>query len=71
MIKYSWKKDGIVLSTHKLRGYLAFPSNFIVPITSDIQTLIQSIKYRLITKLNAQIETNLRNESIKPNQSMI
>jgi hypothetical protein len=29
--------------------------------------LIRSIKYRLIIKLIAQIETNLRDESIKPN----
>jgi hypothetical protein len=30
-----------------------------------------SIKYRQITKLNAQIETNLRDKFFKPNKSMI
>ena len=34
-------------------------------------TLILNIKYRLTTKLNIQIKTNLQDESIKYNQSMI
>ena len=38
-----------------------------VPVTSDVWTLIWSIKYILITKLITQIETNLRDESIKSN----
>ena len=47
------------------------PPQTLAPVTTDIQTHAWSIKYRLITKLNAQIETNLRDESIKLNQSMI
>ena len=40
-------------------------------VTSNIQTYVWSIKYRLITKLITQLAINLRDESFKPNQSMI
>ena len=39
----------------------------VTPATSDVWTHTWSIKYRLITKLNALIETNLRDEFFKPN----
>ena len=43
----------------------------LVAVSSDVQTYAQSIKYRLIMKLNTQIEINLRDEFFKPNQFMI
>ena len=36
-------------------------------VTSIVSTHALSIKYRLITKLIAQLATNLRGESFKPN----
>ena len=42
-----------------------------IPVTSNIWIYAWSIKYRLITKLIAQLVTNLRDESFKPNLSMI
>ena len=38
-----------------------------ISITSNVWTHTWSIKYRLITKLNTQLTTNLRDESFKPN----
>ena len=38
-----------------------------ISVTSNIWTHACSIKYRLITKLIAQLATNLRDESFKPN----
>ena len=49
------------------KGVFGSGDYFLVPVTSDVWTLIWSIKYRLTTKLTAYIETNLRDESIKPN----
>jgi hypothetical protein len=43
------------------------PNQSLAPITLDVLILIWSIKYGLVTKLIAQIATNLRDESIKPN----
>jgi hypothetical protein len=39
----------------------------LVPFTSDVQMLTRKTKHELIIKLIAQMETNLRDESIKPN----
>jgi hypothetical protein len=39
----------------------------LVAVPSDVWSHVWSIKYRLFTKLNAQIETNLRDEFIKLN----
>ena len=36
-------------------------------VTSNVWILIRSIKHKLIIKPIAQMETNLRDESIKPN----
>jgi hypothetical protein len=36
-------------------------------VTSDVWILIRRTKHELISKLIAQMETNLRDESIKPN----
>ena len=50
-----------------LRGCLVpFPPPKI-PVTSNVWTHAWSIKYRLITKLIAQLASNLRDESFKPN----
>ena len=38
-----------------------------IPVTSNVWTHAWSIKYRLITKLIAQLATNWRDESFKPN----
>ena len=38
-----------------------------IPVTSNVWTHAWSIKYRLITKLIAQLATNLRDESFKSN----
>ena len=66
---------GIVLSSqvfslcdrfHVTRVF-GFPSESLVHVTLDVWTIIWSMKHRLITKLIAQFETNLRDESIKPN----
>jgi hypothetical protein len=40
---------------------------FLTPITSNVWTHARSVKHRLIMKLIAQIEINLRDKSIKPN----
>jgi hypothetical protein len=39
----------------------------LVSVTLDVQILIRRSKYKLIIKLIIQMETNLREESIKPN----
>jgi hypothetical protein len=49
-----------------VRGCLV-PLVFLTPIASNVWTHAWSVKHRLITKLIAQIEINLRDESIKPN----
>ena len=48
----------------KTEGYA---SNMFSSCHIECLTLIWSIKYRLIIKLTVQIETNLRDESIKSN----
>ena len=47
-----------------LLGSLGAPK---IPVTSNVWTHVLSIKYRLITKLIAQLATNLRDESFEPN----
>ena len=42
-----------------------------ISVTSNVWIYVWSIKYRLITKVIAQLATNLRDESFKTNQSMI
>ena len=55
----------------KLRGCLVSSLLPKISVTSNVWTHVWSIKYRLITKLIAQLTTNLRDESFKPNQFMI
>ena len=64
----TWQ-DSINLTSDASRGVRGvwFLDQILVAVISDIWTLIWSIKYKLITKLTAQIETNLQDESIKPN----
>ena len=59
----------LVLATHfwEDKGVFGSRDYFLVPVTSDVWTLIWSTKYILIIKLITQMETNLRDESIKPN----
>jgi hypothetical protein len=54
------------LLTRRLRGCWVPLLNFSRCLVGCL-TYVWSIKYRLITKLNAQIETVLRNKFFKPN----
>jgi hypothetical protein len=54
----------IILS---LLGHVWLELIFLSPITSNIWTHTWSTKYRLFIKLKTQLESNLRDESFKPN----
>jgi len=54
------------VSISSLQGVCFHGLNFSL-VTSDVQILISRIKHELIIKLIIQMETNLRDESIKPN----
>ena len=58
------KQELSSLRLHVLRACLV-PTK--IPIISNVWTHAWSIKNRLITKLIAQLATNLRDESFKPN----
>jgi hypothetical protein len=61
----SFNKNGLI--TIDVLGHVWLPLFFLTYITSNVVAHTWSTKYRLITCMSAQIKSNLRDESIKPN----
>jgi hypothetical protein len=52
---------------HRPRTMAPVASVFLTHVTSNIAAQVWNTKYRLIIYMSVQIESNLRDESIKPN----